>query len=285
MPGSDTLGALVARLRAAPPPVAVLAGSGTSAASGVSTGEDLLLKIARDRGEDAAADPVGWYLRTFGVFPNYFGMLQQEAGRGADPRALPRAHFESGPAGPIEPSPAHRALAAMAAARLIGPVLTPNFDRLLERALQEAGVRVAVAFDLAAMARAAAARWPSTDDELLLVKLHGDVADISIRDTSRGFATYHSVIDALLDRVLSRCDLLVCGWSASWDIPLRRAMERCAAPDRRLTFWMLRGSATPDAAHLIAVRDARVIPVPSSSAGLAEVQRLLALPASTRGGA
>lgn len=237
-----------------------------------------MLKIASDRGEDAAADPVGWYIRTFGVFPNYFGILQQEAGCGADPQALPRAHFETGAAGPIEPSPAHQALAAMAAARLIGPVLTPNFDRLLERALQEAGVRFAAAFDLAAMTRAAAAGWPA--DELLLVKLHGDVADISIRDTSRGFATYHPVIDMLLDRVLSQCDLLVCGWSASWDIPLRRAMERCAAPDRRLTFWMLRGSATPDAAHLIAVRGARVIPVPSSSAGLAEVRRRLALPDS-----
>lgn len=275
--GGDLLAALASRLRAAPPPVAVLAGAGTSSLSGIITGEDLLLRIAADRGEQPGHDPVGWYIRTFGVFPNYIRMLQQAGGTG-DELALPYSYFESAPGRPITPSPAHRAIAAMAAAGLAGPILTPNFDRLLEQALREAGVRFRAAYNLRAMTRALGEGSGTAEGGLLLVKLHGDYKDISIRDTSGGFATYHPVIDALLKAVLSQFDLLVCGWSASWDIPLRRAMQRWADPTRRRTFWLLRGAATPEASQVIAARQAHVIPVASSSAGLTALARHLRLP-------
>ena len=277
----DLLAALASRLRAAPPPVAVLAGSGTSSPSGIITGEDLLLRIAADRGEQPGHDPVGWYIRTFGAFPNYIRMLQQAEGTG-DELVLPHSYFESAPGRPITPSPAHRALAAMAAAGLVGTILTPNFDRLLEQALLEAGVRFRAAYNLRAMTHALDAVSHTADDGLLLVKLHGDYQDISIRNTSCGFATYHPVIDALLAAVLSTFDLLVCGWSASWDIPLRQAMERWAEPTRLLTFWLLRGDATPEASRVIAARRAHVIPVASSSAGLTALARTLSLPADER---
>src|SRR5215469_3161785 len=272
----ELLAALASRLRAALPPVAVLAGSGTSSPSGIITGEDLLLRIAADRGEQPGHDPVGWYIRTFGAFPNYIRMLQQAGGTG-DELALPYSYFETAPGGPITPSPAHRAIAAMAAAGLVGPVLTPNFDRLLEQTLLEADVRFRAAYNLRAMTRALDEVSHAAEGELLLVKLHGDYKDISIRDTSCGFATYHPVIDALLRTVLSQFDLLVCGWSASWDIPLRRAMERWADPTRLLTFWLLRGHATPEASRVIAARQAHVIPVTSSSAGLTALVRNLCL--------
>jgi hypothetical protein len=257
--------------------VAVLAGSGTSSLSGIITGEDLLLRIAADRGEQPGHDPVGWYIRTFGVFPNYIRMLQQAEGTG-DELALPYSYFESAPGRPVTPSPAHRAIAAMAAAGLVGPILTPNFDRLLEQALLEAGVRFRAAYNLRAMTRALGEVSGTAESGLLLVKLHGDYKDISIRDTSCGFATYHPVIDALLKAALSQFDLLVCGWSASWDIPLRQAMLRWADPARLRTFWLLRGDATPEASQVIAARQAHVIPVTSSSAGLRALAGHLRLP-------
>lgn len=275
---SDLFAALIARLRAAPPPVAVLAGSGTSSPSGIITGQDLLLRIAADRGEQPGHDPVGWYIRTFGVFPNYISMLQQAGGIG-DGFGLPHSYFEAAPGRPITPSLAHRAIAAMAGAGLVGPVLTPNFDRLLEQALLEANVRFRVAYNLEAMTRVGNAVSLDSERGLLLVKLHGDYQDISIRDTSCGFATYHPVISALLRTVLSQFDLLVCGWSASWDIALRRAMERWADPRRLETFWLLCGQATPDAARVIAARRAHVVPVTSSSAGLTALVRCLRLSA------
>jgi len=271
---TDEIVALAQSIRSVPPPIAVLAGSGTSSSAGVTTGQDLLARIARERGEQPESDPVGWYIRTFGVFPNYIRMLQEAGGPDADPLALPTAFFEAFAGKPNTPTPAHRALAAMAASGLVAPILTTNFDRLLETALVDAGVPFDVIFDLDSMARVIAEPDLAARRRKLLVKLHGDYKDIRIRDTSGGFATYHPIIDALLDRVVADFDLLVCGWSASWDIPLYRALERGANMHRR-TFWLQRGTLTPAAARLIAARRAEVVAVPSSDKGLTALTRAL----------
>ncbi|MGW1779501.1 SIR2 family NAD-dependent protein deacylase [Streptomyces sp. NPDC002143] len=247
--------------------VAVLAGAGVSASAGVSTGQELLRGIAARRGEDIDGDPVDWYLGRHGAFPNYIRMLQSEGDVSHDTLALPSRHFDRRPdGGPTRPTPAHRALAAMVADGLLGPVLTTNFDRLLETALGEAGAPAEVALELggiAAATRRIAARTRGRE----LVKLHGDYLDIRIRDTSCGFATYHPVIEAFLETVLGACDLLVCGWSASWDIPLRQALERTARPDRR-TFWLQCGPPTDPALRVMRARGALVVPVADSDAGL-----------------
>jgi hypothetical protein len=244
--------ALAEGLRSGPWPVAALAGAGVSQTAGVATGEDLLRLSAAERGEDPGTDPVGWYIGAFGRFPSYFAILQDPNG---DRLTLPRNVFEG-----TEPTPAHRALAAMAAQGLLGPFLTTNFDRLLEQALAEAGLTPRVAHDLAGMAGD-----PDRGDPTV-VKLHGDYLDLRIRQTSSELHTYHPVIDALLNRVLRGFDLLVCGWSASWDLPLGAALTRTAG--ERRTYWLQCGEPTARARELMAARDALVARVPGSDAGL-----------------
>ncbi len=143
----------------------------------------------------------------------------------------------------------------MAAQGLLGPFLTTNFDRLLEQALAEAGLTPRVAHELADMA------GDPDPGEPMVVKLHGDYLDLRIRQTSSGLHTYHPVIDAWLDRVL-----LVCGWSASWDLPLGAALTRTAG--ERRTYWLQCGEPTPRARELMVARDALVARVPGSDAGL-----------------
>jgi hypothetical protein len=265
--------AAVARgITAARRPVAVLAGAGVSASAGVLTGQELLRERAARQGEEAGDDPVDWYLRRYGVFPNYIRMLQTEGNISHDTLALPSAHFDRDPDhGPRRPTPAHRALASMIADGLLGPVLTTNFDRLLETALHEYGVRVDVALDLKGIADLTRrVRDDPPAPGCGVVKLHGDYLDIRIRDTSCGFATYHPVIEALLESVLHARDLLVCGWSASWDIPLRKALERTARDGRR-TFWLQCGAPTDPALRVMRARRARVVPVLDSDSGLTEL--------------
>ncbi|WP_143688211.1 SIR2 family protein [Streptomyces sp. 3214.6] len=280
MPGiPDSMGLLVRGIAECRRPVAVLAGAGVSASAGVSTGQELLRGIAARHGEVIDGDPVAWYLGRHGAFPNYIRMLQSEGDVSHDTLALPTSHFDRQPdGGPTRPTPAHRALASLVAAgHLRGPVLTTNFDRLLETALGEAGVRVEVALELEGIA--AATQRLAADETLAhvceLVKLHGDYLDIRIRDTSCGFATYHPVIETFLQTVLDHCDLLVCGWSASWDIPLRQALERTAHPGRR-TFWLQCGPPTDPALRVMRARAALVVPVTESDAGLTELARLAA---------
>ncbi|WP_283137451.1 SIR2 family protein [Rhizohabitans arisaemae] len=245
---------VAAGIRSATRPIAVLAGSGVSQSAGVPTGQDLLRELARRRGADAGHDPVAWYLGSLDTFPDYFGMV----GDGTD--ALPDPIFDRPSA-----TPAHRAIAGLAAAGLVGPILTTNLDRLLERALHEAGVPFDVAYELDTLTRVSL-------DGVVLLKLHGDYQDIGIRHTAPVTHAYHRVIDDLLDRVFAGFDLLVCGWSASWDVPLRRAL--CRAVHGRV-WWLQCGEPSEAARRIFTVRRPTVARVPGSDEGLTALSALL----------
>ncbi|GAA2097424.1 SIR2 family protein [Actinomadura alba] len=261
---------LAAEILAGPRPIAVLAGAGVSDSAGVLTGQELLRRAARERGEDPGPDPVAWYLTATGGFPDYFGMVRDGS---ASSEALPGEPYErsSSEVLPGElyerpaPTPAHRAIAELVAAGHVGPVLTTNLDRLLERALNQVGPAVPVAFDLDAMARVSL-EGPA------LVKLHGDYRDIGIRHTARALHTYHPIIDTLLDRVFTDFDLLVCGWSASWDLPLCDAL--CRTTGRRVR-WLQCGPPSRAARRIFEIRKPSIASVTSSDAGLTALAAIL----------
>lgn len=250
-----TVAQLATSIRAATKPIAMIAGSGTSQSAGVPTGGDVLRELARQRGEDPGDDPVEWYLTSVRKFPDYFGMV----GDGTD--TLPDEIFHQ-PA----PTPAHREIARLAAAGVLGPILTPNLDRLLEQALHEAGLTPRIAYTLEALERVDL-------DRLCLLKLHGDYRDIGIRHTALGEHVYHGLIDDLLDTVFSRFDLLVAGWSASWDVPLTRAL--CRAKGRRI-WWLQCGPPSEAARRIAAARTLMAAPVDGSDEGLTELSSLIA---------
>jgi hypothetical protein len=248
---------LAAGIRSENRPVAILAGSGTSHSAGLPTGQELLRSIAHSIGDDAGADPVAWHLATTGAFPDYFGLI----GATSESDALPAAYFERG-----SPTPAHRVIAALAGAGIAGPILTTNLDGLLEQALAAAGVAFMTASDLDSL----------RDVDLVgcaLIKLHGDYRDASLRHASPGLHKYPPVVDAFLGRVFEAFDLLVCGWSASWDLPLGRAIE--AAGSGRQVYWLQCGPATPNAQAIFSARRACVATVESSDAGLSQLAELL----------
>ncbi|MGH3392008.1 MAG: SIR2 family protein [Actinomadura sp.] len=249
------LAELAAEIRKGPRPIAVLAGAGVSDSAGVPTGQQLLGLLARERGVDPGPDPVAWYLAATGDFPDYFGMVQDTPASDV----LPGELYER----PV-PTAAHRAIARLVAAGWIGPILTTNLDRLLEQALGQAGLTVQVAFDLDAIARV-------SSGQPALIKLHGDYQNIGIRHTARAH-TYHPVIDTLLDRVFTAFDLLVCGWSASWDVPLCDAL--CRATGRRV-HWLQCGPASRAAQRVFAARRVSVAAVASSDAGLGALSAIL----------
>ena len=126
---------------------AVLLGSGVSRAVGIPTGwdvvVDLIKKLAVAGGEKAIADPLNWYQEKFGEVPSYSKLLDQLGSTQAERDNILRAYFEpteeEREQGSKTPSDAHTAIAEMAARGYIRVILTPNFDRLQEKAL--AGLR------------------------------------------------------------------------------------------------------------------------------------------------
>jgi hypothetical protein len=242
---------------------AFLLGSGLSSAAGIPTGwgivEDLVRQLATAQSPEAAraatADPAGWYLATYGEEPSYSRLLARLAPTQAARRELLRSYFEPTPEEREDevkvPTAAHRAVARLMREGVVRVVFTTNFDRLLESALGELGVAPAVI----ATADQIRGMLPLHLERATIIKLHGDYLDTRIKNTPEELAGYPRLLDRLLDRVLDEYGLIVCGWSATYDVALRDAITR--VPSRRFpTFWAVHGTLTEEARTLIEQRRA-----------------------------
>ena len=91
-----------------------------------------------------------------------------------------------------------------------------------------------------------------------VIKVHGDYLDTRIKNTPTELADYDVRMNGLLDQVFDQFGLIICGWSADWDVALRASIER--APSRRFTtYWASKGAPSETALRLIQHRDAQVI--------------------------
>lgn len=226
---------------------ALLLGSGVSRSAGIPTGWEIVLDLVRKvvalQGEDCGPDPEYWYTTKFDKRPEYSELLGAVARTSAERRELLRSYFEPSDEdreeGRKQPTNAHKAIAKLVRREYIRVILTTNFDRLLEIALEDEGISPTVI----ASADAAEGAMPLAHSRCTVIKLHGDYLDTRLKNTPEELATYDPRIDKLLDRVLDEYGLIVCGWSAEWDTALRSAIERC--PNRRFTtYWCKRGTLT-----------------------------------------
>jgi SIR2-like domain len=253
----DPLITLAFSLQANPGAYALLLGSGVSRAAGIPTGwevvKDLIERVARLQGDETGGDPAAWFNERYGGEPTYSVLLAELAAEPAERNRLLRAYFE-----PTEeerdqglkvPTGAHHAIARLVQAGYVRVIVTTNFDRLVELALADAGV---VPTTLATP-DAVEGALPLAHTNCTIVKVHGDYVDARIRNTPEELAHYDERIDRLLDRIFDEYGLVICGWSAEWDIALRDAISR--APTRRFTtYWATRGELRPEARALLESR-------------------------------
>jgi hypothetical protein len=141
-------------------------------------------------------------------------------------------------------------------------IVTTNFDRLIEQALSEAGVQASVISTPYAVQSA----LPLTHSPCTIIKIHGDYLDSRLRNTKLELSAYEKPFDDLLDRVFGEYGMVVCGWSAEWDVALRAVIERCAPP-RFGTYWTAHlGKLTGQAEKLIGLRRATVLKITGADA-------------------
>lgn len=257
---------LALALHNSPGVYALLLGSGMSSAAGIPTGwqvaMDLIRKIAVlqdvELADDTAAEK--WYRDTFNVEPDYSELLDALTSTSEERQQLLRSYFEPTDAeredGKKIPTDAHRAIARMVRNENIRVILTTNFDRLLEQALQDEGIQP----DVISSADALNGAIPYIHSKVFVVKLHGDYRDTRLLNTGPELATYPEEVGKFLDEVFDRFGLVVCGWSATWDVALRESILR--APNRRFTaFWLSRGAPSEEAQTVIDQRDAEIIAI------------------------
>jgi hypothetical protein len=255
---------------------ALLLASGLSRAAQIPTGWDVVLdlveQLARIKGADYKGDPENWYRAEFGEKPSYSKLLQALSldSRTARQQLL-KGYFQPTPEEAEEniktPTKAHQAIARLVKSGYVRVIITTNFDRLMEKALDAESIE----YTTVSTPSQISGMMPLQYHNCLVFKVNGDYLETTIKNTEEELSHYDDVTNSLLDRIFDEYGLIVCGWSADYDIALREALERC--PTRRFTtYWAQRGSLTDAAKKLIDLRRAQVIPIRSADSFFVQLE-------------
>jgi hypothetical protein len=245
---------------------ALLLGSGVSTGAGVPTGWGVVRELVRraaaangDEAPDTDDEVESWWQEQGDGEPlGYSGLLAALASTPAARRALLAGFFE-----PTEDererglkvaSPAHRAVAELVRRGIVRVILTTNFDRLTEHALEAIGILPQVI----ASPSAIAGMEPLVHAKCTIVKLHGDYATLDQLNTLEELSTYATETVDLLTRVLDEYGLVVSGWSGDWDRALVAALESTRSR-RYPLFWASYSDLGVAAKRLVAQHRAQVM--------------------------
>jgi SIR2-like domain len=255
--GVDPRAALATSMQAAPGVYAVLVGSGMSTSAGVPTGwgivQDLIRRIARADGvspDELADAPEEWWLRHGRPPPQYDSLLKAVARTDAMRQALLGSYFE-----PALPTVGHQALGRLCASGRVRLVVTTNFDRLIERAIEQQGITPQVVWSPAT----ARAMIPLTQAKLTVVKLHGDYVMTGLRNTPEELKSYPRYLRRLLERVLDEYGLLVVGWSAEYDLALVNSILTSRSRRYPMYWATYQGVLTETGRRIVGNREAALI--------------------------
>jgi hypothetical protein len=261
---------------------ALLLGSGISRAANVPTGWEVTLDLIRriaatmNETEECQNNPEEWYRSRFKGEPDYSSLLEQLALSPAERTAALARYFDGSgdPDGePLQPTKAHIAIAKMVSRGYVRVIVTTNFDRLIERALEAIGISPTII----ATPDAIQGALPLAHAPCTLIKLHGDYRDARLRNTVAELSAYDEQTQSLVDKVLDEYGLIISGWPATWDVGLRNAIMR-AANRRFTTVWTYVSTLSTEAEELIQFRQALTIKVASSDSFFTDLnERLEAL--------
>ena len=260
----DPILSLAFSIHSNPGVYALLLGSGVSRTAEIPTGWEIILdlirRLAHLEEEDCEPNPGEWYREKYDEEPSYSRLLDQLARSPEERNQLLRPYFEPNEErerGAKLPTEAHKAIAQLVADGAIRVIITTNFDRLLEQALESIGITPTVI----SSPDAAEGALPLTHSPCTIVKVHGDYVDTRIKNTPEELEEYDERINRLLDQIFDEYGLITCGWSGEWDTALIAALERCESR-RFTTYWAAyQGNVSDNAERLVELRGAEIIPI------------------------
>ncbi|MFT3860040.1 SIR2 family protein [Micropruina sp.] len=296
MPNPLSAAAMLATSMHAQPGVyALLLGSGVSTGAGIPTGwgvvKELVRRVAAVEDPDTLAvaetDPEQWWRDHHDGDLGYAALLEALAPTPAARQGILADFFEptdeEREQGIKTPSKAHLAIAELVKRGTVKVIVTTNFDRLMEQALDAVGV----APQVISRPEAVAGMKPLVHAPATVIKLHGDYLDLGSRNTPSELEEYPDEWKTLLTRVLDEYGLVISGWSADWDTALVSLID--TAPNRRYPmYWDGRSSRGTNAQRLLAARSGTVVPAAGADemflglgSNIATLDRLAEPPLST----
>jgi len=270
----DPLAVLANDVFTQPGVFALILGSGVSTGAGVPTGWQVVKKLVQriaaastpddpDAWEAAAADPESWWHHHSEEPLGYSNLLSALARTPASRRAQIAGFFEATDEqlenGEKVPSQAHRAIARLIKAGFIKLVITTNFDRLLEQALDAESVM----YQVVSRVGDVKGMEPLSHASATIIKINGDWADLNMRNTVDELATYPAPLARLLRQALDEFGLIVSGWSADWDTALLASLNS-VSQRRYPLFWDSRSAKGQKPRAILAGHRGVVVPAASA---------------------
>ena len=260
----DPLDSLALSIQASPGVYSLLLGSGVSRAASIPTGWeitlDLVRKLAAASDQSAEPDLERWYQDNYQEPLDYSRLLDRLAMAQAERQQLLRPYVEPTEQqrndGLKQPTSAHRSIAEMVARGFIRVIVTTNFERLMETALNDVGVQPLVV----STPDHVEGMPPLVHIDCLVLKRHGDYRDTRILNTPAELENYAERIRGLLDRIFDEFGLVACGWSSVGDVALRNAIYRSRSRPFT-TFWTTHGELGDEATKLTDFRSAARIQI------------------------
>jgi hypothetical protein len=243
---------------------ALLLGSGTSKSAGIPTGWDILIdlirKIAILKKEVCDPDPISWYKNKFHKDPDYSNLLSKLVLTPSERVNLLKPYLEPNDSD-IEqnlkvPTRAHYQIANLVKKGYIKVIITTNFDRLLESALESVGIHPTVikhSNDIDGV-------MPIVHSDFLLIKVNGDYLDNRFLNTKVELARYNENMRKYLLQIFNEFGIISCGWSGKWDIGLVEIINQCQN-FRFASFWTYRDKCEKELKEIAKRRKGQLVEI------------------------
>ncbi|QNK47579.1 SIR2 family protein [Brevibacterium sp. PAMC23299] len=243
---------------------AVFLGSGVSYSAGIKTGwgivEELCMQLQFiEEGQENTLNPIDWYEKTYGELPRYDVILELLGKTTSERNAILERYFiptkEEAEDGIKTPTKAHRSIAKLVKKGYIKVILTTNFDRLMEHALDEEHVNYQVLHDESGIN----GMKPYVHSECTVIKINGDFKDIRFKNIEAELSLYPERVVELLESIFEEFGLIISGWSADWDTALKTIIK--SVKSRRYSWYWhsLKAEVTSGGRELIGHREASLI--------------------------
>ncbi|MCU4835385.1 SIR2 family protein [Bacillus cereus] len=206
---------------------ALLLGSGISYSADIPTGWGILKELCRRIMElkgETHEDPIQWYQNYYGQSPAYDEVIEMLAKTSTERVGLLAEFFEpkEGDEAYVKrPTKAHKEIARLVKDGYIKVIVTTNFDRLMEQALDELDIQYQTLYhesDIAGMK-------PLAHANCTVLKIHGDYRDTRFKNVSDELKEYPPVLSSLLKQIFDEYGIITSGWSAEWDTALRETIK------------------------------------------------------------
>jgi SIR2-like domain len=253
---------------------ALLLGSGISRPSGIPTGWDIVLdliqKLAVLKKDDCKPDPITWFKNKYNEDPDYSNILSKLVATPSERINLLKPYIEptqeDQEQGLKLPTIAHTSIANLVKKGYIKLIITTNFDRLLEHALQSMGIEPIVIRH----AEDIDGTMPLEHSPFTLIKINGDYLDNRFLNTKKELARYDQKMHDYLLQVINNYGIIECGWSAKWDYGLMNIIKQ-SQNFRFSSYWTYKDTCEPELKEIANRRKGEIIEIRDADSFFSEI--------------